>query len=45
MTITYVSDPVHADVLAELRELGQVHLGYGPDRRRLPAGAATPSTR
>lgn len=30
MTITYVSDPVHADVLAELRELGQVHLGYGP---------------
>jgi D-3-phosphoglycerate dehydrogenase len=30
MTVTYVSDPVHADVLAELRQLGQVHLGYGP---------------
>jgi D-3-phosphoglycerate dehydrogenase len=30
MTITYVSDPVHDDVLAELRELGEVHLGYGP---------------
>jgi D-3-phosphoglycerate dehydrogenase / 2-oxoglutarate reductase len=30
MTVTYVSDPVHADVLAELRQLGEVHLGYGP---------------
>ena len=30
MTITYVSDPIHDDVLAELRALGQVHLGYGP---------------
>ena len=30
MTVTYVSDPVHADVLAELRRLGEVHLGYGP---------------
>ena len=30
MTIIYVSDPVHADVLAELRQLGEVHLGYGP---------------
>ena len=39
MTIIYVSDPVHADVLAELRELAEVHLGYGPDRRHLPAGA------
>jgi D-3-phosphoglycerate dehydrogenase len=31
MTVTYVSDPVHADVLTELRQLGEVHLGYGPD--------------
>ena len=30
MTTIYVSDPVHADVLAELREIGEVHLGYGP---------------
>ena len=30
MTVTYVSDPVHADVLAGLRRLGEVHLGYGP---------------
>jgi D-3-phosphoglycerate dehydrogenase / 2-oxoglutarate reductase len=30
MTVTYVSDPVHADVLAELRRLGEVYLGYGP---------------
>jgi D-3-phosphoglycerate dehydrogenase len=30
MTVTYVSDPVHPDVLAELRQLGEVHLGYGP---------------
>ncbi len=30
MTTVYVSDPVHDDVLAELRELGEVHLGYGP---------------
>lgn len=29
MAVTYVSDPVHDDVLAELRELGEVHLGYG----------------
>jgi D-3-phosphoglycerate dehydrogenase/(S)-sulfolactate dehydrogenase len=30
MTIVYVSDPVHADVLTELREIAEVHLGYGP---------------
>jgi D-3-phosphoglycerate dehydrogenase/(S)-sulfolactate dehydrogenase len=30
MTTVYVSDPVHDHVLAELRELGEVHLGYGP---------------
>ena len=30
MTTIYVSDPVHADVLTELREIGEVHLGYGP---------------
>ena len=30
MTAIYVSDPVHADVLTELAELGEVHLGYGP---------------
>jgi D-3-phosphoglycerate dehydrogenase/(S)-sulfolactate dehydrogenase len=30
VTVTYVSDPVHDDVLTELRELGYVHLGYGP---------------
>ena len=30
MTDIYVSDPVHDDVLAELRDLGEVHLGYGP---------------
>lgn len=30
MAVIYVSDPVHDDVLAELRTLGQVHLGYGP---------------
>ena len=30
MTTVYVSDPVHADVLTELREIAEVHLGYGP---------------
>ena len=30
MTEIYVSDPVHDDVLAELRGLGELHLGYGP---------------
>ena len=30
MTTIYVSDPVHDDVLTELRELGEIHLGYGP---------------
>ena len=30
MTVIYVSDPVHDDVLTELREIGEVHLGYGP---------------
>ncbi len=30
MTTVYVSDPVHDDVLTELRELGEIHLGYGP---------------
>ena len=30
MTTVYVSDPVHDDVLTELREIGEVHLGYGP---------------
>jgi D-3-phosphoglycerate dehydrogenase/(S)-sulfolactate dehydrogenase len=30
MTTVYVSDPVHDDVLTELREFGEVHLGYGP---------------
>src|SRR3712207_6762695 len=30
MTTIYVSDPVHDDVLSELRETGEVHLGYGP---------------
>ena len=30
MTVTYVSDPLHDDALAELRELGEVYLGYGP---------------
>jgi D-3-phosphoglycerate dehydrogenase / 2-oxoglutarate reductase len=30
VTTIYVSDPVHDDVLAELRELGEVRLGYGP---------------
>jgi D-3-phosphoglycerate dehydrogenase len=30
VTTIYVSDPVHDDVLTELRELGEVHLGYGP---------------
>jgi D-3-phosphoglycerate dehydrogenase len=29
MTTVYVSDPIHADVLAELTTLGRVHLGYG----------------
>lgn len=29
MTAIYVSNPVHDDVLAELREIGEVHLGYG----------------
>src|SRR3712207_3101603 len=29
-TSIYVSDPVHDDVLAELRQIGEVHLGYGP---------------
>jgi D-3-phosphoglycerate dehydrogenase/(S)-sulfolactate dehydrogenase len=30
MTTVYVSDPVHDDVLTELLEIGEVHLGYGP---------------
>ena len=30
MTVIYVSDPVHADVLTGLAEIGDVHLGYGP---------------
>jgi phosphoglycerate dehydrogenase-like enzyme len=30
MTTVYVSDPVHADVLTELGEIAEVHLGYGP---------------
>ena len=30
MTTVYVSDPVHDDVLAELHEIGEVVLGYGP---------------
>jgi D-3-phosphoglycerate dehydrogenase len=30
MTTIYVSDPVHDDVLTELGELGEIHLGYGP---------------
>ncbi len=30
MATVYVSDPVHDDVLTELHELGEVHLGYGP---------------
>jgi D-3-phosphoglycerate dehydrogenase / 2-oxoglutarate reductase len=30
MTTVYVSDPVHADVLTELHEIAEVHLGYGP---------------
>jgi len=30
----YVSDEIHADVLAELNTLGQVHLGYGPNAVR-----------
>jgi D-3-phosphoglycerate dehydrogenase len=30
MAVTYVSDPVHDDALAELRDLGEVHHGYGP---------------
>lgn len=27
----YVSDPIHPGALTELREMGTVHLGYGPD--------------
>ncbi|MGP3769411.1 hydroxyacid dehydrogenase [Streptomyces sp. SDT5-1] len=30
MTSLYVSDPTHPHVLAQLHELGEVHLGYGP---------------
>ena len=30
MTAIYVSEPVHDDVLDELRDIGEVHLGYGP---------------
>lgn len=31
MPTIYVSDPIHDEVLAELRGFGDVHLGYGPD--------------
>lgn len=34
MPTFYVSDDVHPDVLAELKTLGQVYLGYGPDAVR-----------
>ena len=34
MTAIYVSDPVHADVLTGLRQLGKVYLGYGPNAVR-----------
>ncbi|WDG29805.1 hydroxyacid dehydrogenase [Streptomyces sp. CA-278952] len=30
MTSLYVSDAIHTHVLAQLREIGEVHLGYGP---------------
>ena len=34
MTAIYVSDPIHPDVLTNLTELGEVHLGYGPQAVR-----------
>lgn len=34
MPTFYVSDEIHADVLADLSALGQVHLGYGQDAVR-----------
>lgn len=34
MTATYVSDPIHPDVLTGLAETGSVYLGYGPQAVR-----------
>ena len=43
MTITYVSDPVHPDVLAELAN-SAVHLGYGPTAVPYDSSRRTSST-
>jgi D-3-phosphoglycerate dehydrogenase len=32
VTAIYISDAIHEDVLADIRQNASVHLGYGPEK-------------